>query len=105
MPGWPWRPSFRRPIHGYQEKIGKIYIKCRLIDQAVIEVTVIDRGCGIEDIEKARTPLYTSCTTGERSGMGFTIMETFMDKLWVRSVPGKGTTVKMRKKLGLKRQG
>ena len=75
-----------------------ICIKCRILKDDVIDITIKDRGIGIEDIEKARQPMYT--TGGDdRSGMGFTIMETFMTDFQVRSVPGKGTTVRMRRKL------
>ena len=73
-------------------------VRARICPGNVLELTVKDHGRGIADVEKAREPLYT--TGGEeRSGMGFTIMESFMDKLTVRSVPGRGTTVLMRKKL------
>ena len=64
-----------------------------------VEITIEDFGKGIDDIEKARTPLYTSKPELERSGMGFTVMETFMDSLTVESVPGKGTKVHMTKQL------
>ena len=85
-------------VHGYPDTIGKISIKVRICSDHTLELTVKDHGRGISDVEKARMPMYT--TGGEeRSGMGFTIMESFMDKLTVRSVPGRGTTVSMRKKL------
>lgn len=89
-------------VHGYGNELGVITIKARILENAVVEVTISDRGKGIEDVEKAREPLFTTCETGERSGMGFTIMETFMDKLKVTSRPGKGTTVKLKKQLKLK---
>ena len=85
-------------IHGYEEKEGIIVMECLLFNDHV-EITIEDFGKGIEDIEKARTPLYTSKPELERSGMGFTIMETFMDSLTVESVPGKGTKVHMTKQL------
>ena len=85
-------------VHAYPGSIGMICIKCRILKDDVIDITIKDRGIGIEDIEKARQPMYT--TGGDdRSGMGFTIMETFMTDFQVRSVPGKGTTVRMRRKL------
>ena len=85
-------------VHAYPEAIGKVAVRARICPGNVLELTVKDHGRGIADVEKAREPLYT--TGGEeRSGMGFTIMESFMDKLTVRSVPGRGTTVLMRKKL------
>ena len=75
-----------------------IYIKARVLPGDILEISVKDRGRGIEDVEKAREPLFT--TGGEdRSGMGFTIMESFMDSLRIRSQPGRGTTVIMRKKI------
>jgi len=85
-------------VHAYPDIIGKVQVKARILPEHILEVTVRDHGRGIPDIEKARQPMYT--TGGEeRSGMGFTIMESFMDKLSVRSVPGRGTTVVMKKKL------
>lgn len=85
-------------VHGYPDSIGKVQLKLRICPDSVLELTVKDHGRGIPDIDKARQPMFT--TGGEeRSGMGFTIMESFMDKLTVRSVPGRGTTVVMRKKL------
>ena len=85
-------------VHAYPDAIGKVAVRARIGPGNVLELTVKDHGRGIADVEKAREPLYT--TGGEeRSGMGFTIMESFMDKLTVRSVPGRGTTVLMRKKL------
>ncbi|PKM82483.1 MAG: anti-sigma F factor [Firmicutes bacterium HGW-Firmicutes-13] len=81
-------------IHGYVNKIGDIIIEARLI-QNKLEIEVIDYGVGIENIEKAREPLYTSKPELERSGMGFTIMEKFMDQVNIQSEAGKGTAVKM----------
>ena len=84
-------------VHAYPAEIGRVLMKLRLLEGNVLEVTVKDWGCGIPDVEKAMEPLYT--TGGEeRSGMGFSIMACFMDKLHVRSVPGRGTSVVMRKK-------
>ncbi len=81
-------------VHAYPESIGRILLRCRILEGNRLEIVVKDWGKGIEDVEKARTPLYS--TGGEeRSGMGFTIMESFMDKLTVRSTPGEGTTVVM----------
>ena len=85
-------------VHAYPETIGKVLVKGRICPGNVLELTVKDCGRGIADVDKARQPMFT--TGGEeRSGMGFTIMESFMDKLTVRSVSGRGTTVVMRKKL------
>ena len=85
-------------VHAYPDSIGKVVLKLRICPGNVLELTVKDHGRGIPDVEKAMEPMYT--TGGEeRSGMGFTIMESFMDQLTVRSVPGKGTSVVMRKRL------
>ena len=79
-------------VHAYPDRIGRIGMRLRILEGGVLEIYVRDWGLGIEDVERAMTPLYT--TGGEeRSGMGFTIMESFMDKLKVRSAPGRGTTV------------
>ncbi len=81
-------------VHAYPETVGKVLIKSRLLAGNIIEITVRDWGRGIENIDKAREPMFT--TGGDdRSGMGFTIMESFMDSLRVRSTVGKGTTVVM----------
>jgi len=83
-------------VHAYPDSIGKIVVRARLFADNSIEVIVADRGCGISDVEAARAPMFT--TGGDdRSGMGFTIMESFTDKLRVRSAPGHGTRVTMRK--------
>ena len=85
-------------VHAYPDTIGRVQLKGRISAGNVLELTVRDYGRGIPDVDKARQPMFT--TGGEeRSGMGFTIMESFMDKLTVRSVPGRGTTVVMRKRL------
>lgn len=84
-------------IHGYGEKGGEITISCTL-EASVLEVTVTDKGTGIADLNQAMEALYTSRPDLERSGMGFTVMENFMDTLRVDSVPGKGTVVIMTKK-------
>lgn len=83
-------------IHGYEDKVGIIKIECTLFSNSIyIEIT--DNGKGIEDIEKAKEPLYTTKPEIERSGMGFTIMENFMDELKIESVKGVGTKVTMKK--------
>ena len=79
-------------VHAYPDCIGKILMRCRILEDNRLEILIRDWGRGIEDVEKARTPLFTT-GGGERSGMGFTIMESFMDKLTVRSRQGEGTTV------------
>lgn len=79
-------------VHGYQNTTGTIYITCTLKDLTAT-ITVRDTGCGIEDINLARTPLYTGLKDSERSGLGFTVMETFMDEIDVVSEPDRGTCV------------
>lgn len=86
-------------IHGYEGKVHKIQVDCRRNGQELF-VDVIDRGVGIADVEKAMEPLYTTKPERERSGMGFTFMEAFMDEVSVESEPGKGTTVHMKKIIG-----
>lgn len=83
-------------IHAYEGKICPITIKCRIQGQELL-VDVIDQGIGIEDVQKAMEPLYTSKPEKDRSGMGFTFMEAFMDEVWVESAPGQGTAVHMKK--------
>ena len=83
-------------VHAYGNSIGKIYINCTVFEEGVIRVSIRDKGCGIPDIAKAREPLYTS-VGGERSGLGFSVMESFSDKLRVRSRVGVGTTVTFEK--------
>ena len=85
-------------VHAYPDRLGRIAVKARVLEENVLEITVRDWGRGIADVEQARQPLYT--TGGEeRSGMGFTIMESFMDRLTVRSSQGKGTRVTMRRRI------
>ena len=85
-------------VHAYPDSIGKIVMKLRLKEPNTLEIVIRDWGVGIPDVEQARQPLYTTGNE-ERSGMGFTIMESFMDDLRVRSMPGKGTTVTMKKRV------
>ena len=90
-------------VHGYRDTIGTITVKCRILPDQTLDITITDKGCGIEDVKQARTPMFT--TGGEeRSGMGFTIMESFMHELKVTSKPGKGTSVHMKRKI-MKRGG
>ena len=85
-------------VHGYPDAIGTVTLKLRVCPGNILELTVKDKGRGIPDVEKARQPMFTT-GGAERSGMGFTIMESCMDQLLVRSLPGRGTTVTMKKKL------
>ena len=86
-------------VHGYRDTVGIIYITVRLCEDRIVRIEIKDRGCGIEDVETARQPLYTTDAAGERSGMGFTVMESFCDKVRVFSKCGKGTTVTLFKRL------
>lgn len=89
-------------VHAYPDSMGMVWIKLRILGDEVLEISVKDKGRGIEDVKKAMEPLFT--TGGEdRSGMGFTIMDSFMDKVRVRSHPGKGTTVTMQRRIRSKR--
>lgn len=85
-------------IHGYRGTVGVVELELRL-DGRELTVSVRDRGAGIENIERARMPMFTTSPEEERSGMGFTIMESFMDSLEVESSPGSGTLVTMKKRL------
>ena len=88
-------------VHGYRDSIGVIYITAK-IRGTKLTVTIRDRGCGIPDIDKAREPLFTTGDENERSGMGFTLMESFMDRVRVRSTVGGGTKVTLEKQLDIK---
>lgn len=90
-------------IHGYEGNNGIVKMSCTLYESSV-DIVIMDEGRGIEDVEKARQPMFTSKPDLERSGMGFTIMENFMEKLEIISESGKGTTVKMSKTLGLQKK-
>lgn len=85
-------------VHGYKNSVGKIYITVKIREDASVVISIRDRGCGISDIKKAREPLYTTLG-GDRAGLGFSVMESFTDKLTVRSTVGKGTTVTLYKKI------
>ena len=85
-------------VHAYPDCIGKILMRCRILEDNRLEIVIRDWGRGITNVEEARRPLFTTGGS-ERSGMGFTIMESFTDRLVVRSVPGKGTPVQMRKRI------
>lgn len=80
-------------VHGYRDSIGTIYIDIKLLEDRVVRVDIKDKGCGIEDVKAARVPLFTTDAANERSGMGFTVMESFCDSVRVRSKLGCGTCV------------
>ena len=89
-------------VHAYREGEGggNIYISVRIVRAGEVRIAIRDRGCGIPDVRRAREPLFTTDAEGERSGMGFTVMENFMDRLSVRSKPGRGTLIVMYKRFG-----
>ena len=86
-------------VHAYRDTIGPIQIVARVLENNTAYIKVKDRGCGIEDVKKAMEPLFTTASEEERAGLGFAVMESFMDTLRVFSTPGKGTSVVMKKKL------
>lgn len=85
-------------VHGYKNNLGRIYIGVKIHNNGNVVITVRDRGCGISDIKKAREPLFTTLG-GDRAGLGFSVMESFMDKVSVRSTVNKGTTVTLTKQI------
>lgn len=91
-------------VHAYREKRGKIYITASVRDDGFFLIKIRDKGCGIEDIEKAKEPLFTT-SSGERAGLGFAVMESFTDKMKVSSKVGKGTTVALYKKINGRNDG
>lgn len=86
-------------VHGYKYATGEIYIGVKYNSQRTVLIEIKDKGCGIEDVKLAMTPLFTTDTSGERSGMGFAVMQTFMDNLEVYSKKDKGVRILMEKKL------
>ena len=88
-------------VHAYPNEMGIITLRCRILKDHILDIVVKDKGIGIKDLEKARQPMFTTGGS-ERSGMGLTIMETFMSEFRIESAPGKGTTVHMRTKLARK---
>ncbi len=85
-------------VHAYPNDLGIITLRCRILKDHTLDIVIKDKGVGIQNLEQARTPMFTT-GGAERSGMGFTIMESFMTSFSVSSTPGKGTTVHMRRKL------
>lgn len=87
-------------VHAYRDTIGIIEITAKILEENEFYIRIKDKGCGIPDIEKAMEPLYTSAPLEERAGLGFAVMQSFTDTLTVKSEPGKGTVITMRKKTG-----
>ena len=85
-------------VHAYNGKLGKIYITCEITDNAVLKIKIRDTGCGIDNVELAMQPLYTT-VGGERAGLGFAVMQSFMDTIRVTSRKDKGTTIIMTKRI------
>ena len=85
-------------VHGYKNSLGKIYISVKIHDDGKVIISIRDKGCGISDINKAREPLFTTLG-GDRAGLGFSVMESFTDKVHVRSKINRGTTVTLCKKI------
>lgn len=86
-------------VHAYRGTSGKIELTVRIMENNSLYIKIRDKGCGISDVKKAMEPLYTSAPEEERAGLGFAVMESFMDKVTVRSTPGKGTSVIMTRKI------
>ncbi len=89
-------------VHAYKDTLGKIYMKADILHDNTFIVRIRDKGCGMQDVSKAMQPLYTTGTSDERAGLGFSVMESMVDKVKVNSTYGKGTTVVLRKKFALK---
>ena len=92
-------------VHGYRGTEGMIVLSAKSFDDRSVRITVIDRGCGIADVAQARTPLFTTCPDEDRCGMGFSIMESFSDRMTVSSAPGKGTRITLSRKLAAPLKG
>lgn len=87
-------------VHGYRGTSGLVRLRAQLDRSGKLTVEIVDKGCGMMDVEQARRPFFTTMEEGERTGMGFTVMETFMDRVDVFSQPGSGTIVRLEKQLG-----
>lgn len=86
-------------VHGYRNCTGNIEVVCRILDKDMLYIKVRDKGCGIADVKQAMEPLFTTAPEEERAGLGFAVMESFMDSVSVRSAVGKGTSVVMKKRI------
>lgn len=91
-------------VHGYAHTAGNVLMRCNCDAEGLITVDVIDQGCGIADVSRAMEPFFTTLSSEERSGMGFTVMESFMDHVEVRSAVGKGTSVRLMKRLNTREE-
>ena len=86
-------------VHAYRDTVGEVFIQVRILDKGRVYIKIRDKGCGIDDVEKAMEPLFTTAPEEERAGLGFAVMQSFMDKVKVSSQPGKGTRVVLTKRL------
>lgn len=86
-------------VHAYKNEIGTIFIHAKILDNGRAYIRIRDKGCGINDIKQAMEPMFTTCPTEERAGLGFAVMQSFMDTVRVHSKPGRGTTVVLIKSL------
>ena len=89
-------------VHGYRDTVGKIEMSVKVFEDNTVKIRISDKGCGIENIEEAMQPLFTTKPDEDRAGLGFAVMESFMDKLKVTSKPGKGTAVTLEKKIAVR---
>ena len=89
-------------VHGYPDAVGKIEMSVRVFEDNTVRIRISDKGCGIEDIEEAMQPLFTTKPDEDRAGLGFAVMESFMDKIKVSSKPGKGTAVTLEKTVAVR---
>lgn len=86
-------------VHAYRDTIGMIFMQVKIFEDGKVYIKIRDKGCGIKDVKQAMQPLYTTAPEEERAGLGFAVMESFMDKIKVKSIEGKGTTLIMEKTL------
>ena len=87
-------------VHGYRRRSGTVYISGRILEGGRVTVKIRDKGCGIADVAQAMQPLFTTAADEERAGLGFAVMQSFCDRVRVRSAPDKGTTVTLEKQIG-----
>ena len=86
-------------VHAYRDSVGLVFMQIRIFENSKVYIKIRDKGCGIKDVKQAMEPLFTTAPEEERAGLGFAVMESFMDKIKVRSTEGKGTTLVMEKTL------
>jgi stage II sporulation protein AB (anti-sigma F factor) len=89
-------------VHGYPDEVGQIELTVKVFEDNIVRIKISDKGCGIEDIDQAMQPLFTTKPEEDRAGLGFAVMESFMDKIKVKSKPGKGTAVTLEKSVAVR---